>query len=144
MIHLMKAPTLWTEDEIHDLVMTAVGVDETFPRGYQVLVLVWSPPKDLGCGFERSDHEIQNKTGTSSVGLVLRMGQDAFNDKTLFPSGPIITYGEWAIFRGMERQKVMKRDKELAFVNDDRFIGVEKDPATLKTHFDISYEFAGQ
>lgn len=138
-----RAPHLWTEEEIHALVMEQVGVDETFPRGYQILVKVWSPPRELGGGFERSDHEIKNATGTSSVGIILRMGNDAFKDRSLFPTGPIVSYGEWAIFRGMERQKVMKAGQELAFVNDDRFIGVEENPSTLKTHFDVSYEFAG-
>lgn len=135
---------IWTEDKIHDLVMECVGVDEVFPRGYQLLILLWSPPEVDANGLSMTDMEIKNTVSSTMVGKVLRMGEDAFCDPVRFPSGPLVTYGEWGIFRGSERQRIRKNGKDLAFITDDRFLGVDENPNTLQTHFDLQFEFSGQ
>lgn len=138
-----KAPDLWTEQEIKQLVLESIGVDEVYPRGYQLLILLWKPSERDHNGLYITDQEIKNTTQSTMIGKVLRMGHDAFKDEVRFPSGPLVTYGEWAIFRGSERQRIRKNGHDLAFVNDDRFLGVDQNPSTLQTHFDLQFEFSG-
>jgi hypothetical protein len=71
-----KSPFEWTEEEIHELVMEEVGEDTLFPRGYQVLIKLWMPPRELddGCGLIRTDHMMRNERITTNIGRVLRMG----------------------------------------------------------------------
>lgn len=137
------SPFLWTEDEIHDLVMKEVGSDTLFPRGFNVLIKIWSPPKEYDSGLVRTDHSRRNESITTRIGKILRMGNDAFRDPSRFPSGPLVTYGEWGIFRASERELMNVNDMYLATVHDDRFIMATTDPANVKTTFDLEFEHNG-
>ncbi len=112
-----RSPFEWTEEEIHDLVMEEVGEDTLFPRGYQVLIKLWMPPRELddGCGLIRTDHMMRNERITTNIGRVLRMGSEAFREQRRF----------------------------LAHLNDDRFIAMTSDPSNKKTTFDLEYEHVG-
>ncbi len=139
----MKEPSEFTHQEIHDLVLNSIGVDQIFPRGYQLLIQLWKPSEIDANGLYTTDQEIKNTTQSTMIGKVLRMGNDAFKDPMRFPSGALATYGEWAIFRGSERQRIRQNGHDLAFVNDDRFLGVTIDPSQVQTHFDLQFEFSG-
>jgi hypothetical protein len=141
-----KQPFLWqkTPKLIHDLVMTEVGSDEISPRGFQVLIKLWTPPEQSELGWDNNDHYKRGQMQMATIGKVLRMGAEAFCDIGRFPLGPRITYGEWAIFRGTERQKIEVNGIMLAFVNDDRFMGVAKDPTKVQTSFDLEHDWSDQ
>ena len=138
-----KDPFDWTSEEIHELVMQEIGQDTVFPRGYQVLIKLWMPSSTLESGLELTDHMQRNERITTTIGKVLRMGSEAFREVRRFPGGPTITFGEWGIFRSSERQLVQCGAHYLAFLNDDRFVGVTTNPAELKTTFDLEYEHVG-
>ncbi len=114
-----KNPFLWTEDEIHDLVMREVGVDILYPRGFQVLVKIWTPSTKYDSGLDRPEHERRAQRITTRVGKVLRMGREAFRDPGRFPLGPRATYGEWMLFRSLERELIQVNNVFLANLNDD-------------------------
>lgn len=140
-----KSPFDWTEEEIHDLVMDEVGEDTLFPRGFQVLIKLWMPPRELDedCGLIRTDHMMRNERITTNIGRVLRMGSDAFREQRRFPGGPTITFGEWVVFRTGERNLIQCGEHFLAHLNDDRFIAMTTDPSNKKTTFDLEYEHVG-
>jgi hypothetical protein len=140
---IVKPAHLWTPDEVHDLVMETIGVDDDFPRGYQVLVLLYSPPLIDEMGMHRTDKEINSITGSTMVCKILRMGDDAFMDEARFPTGATVTFGEWVVFRGSERQRIRRNGKDLAYINDDRFLGKADNPSQLETTFDVIHEFVG-
>lgn len=137
-----KHPALWTKEEIQELVMREVGFNTTSARGYHLLVKLWEPPRVMDCGLERTDHAMKKEVIQCTVGMILRMGADAFTDPGRFPSGPLVTYGEWGIFRGSERQQIGKADKRLALIHDDRFIAADSDPLNLITAFELEFEWA--
>jgi len=137
-----KHPKDWTKEEINKLVMDEIGVDETFPRGYHLLVKLWQPAAATEVGLLRGDHLIKKGTIQCTIGKVLRMGADAFTDAHRFPSGPLVTYGEWGIFRGSERQQIGKAEKRLALIHDDRFIATDTNPDSLITSFELEHEWA--
>lgn len=136
-------PFSWTEEEIHALVMEHVGVDIVKPRGFQVLVKIWMPDEMYKSGLARTDQIRRNERITSTVGLVLRMGNEAFTDPARFPCGARVTFNEWAIFRSTERQLIQANGHYLAFINDDRFVAVTTDPENIQTTFDLEYEHNG-
>jgi len=141
-----KSPLIWqkTPELISDLVMAEVGSDDISPRGFQVLIKLWMPDDKDELGWDNNDHFKRSQMQMATIGKVLRMGAEAFVDAARFPFGPRVTYGEWAIFRGTERQKIEVNGIMLAFVNDDRFMGVAKDPAKVKTSFDLENDWADQ
>jgi hypothetical protein len=141
-----KHPYLWTPAEIHDLVMEEVGEDQTFARGYEILVKLWMPPKSVTIGnvtTELTDKEVHEKMQQCRIGKVLRMGRECFTDRNRFPFGPRVTYGEWATFRGVERDKYKKGEIMLASVHDDRFVLSDSNPNTLQTSFDLEFGYLG-
>lgn len=139
-----KSPFEWTDEEIHDLVMKEVGVDETFARGFKLLLKLWVPPEmdNNGVYFP----ETLRSNDISVIGMLIGMGDDAFRDPYRFPSGPTHTYGEWCIFRPYEDQKVKKLNKHLlTFISDERLVGLDTNPMTLKSALKLEEEhkFAG-
>lgn len=137
-----KHPWKWTPNEIHNLVMEEVGIDETFARGFQVLIKLWMPNRTDDLGLENSDHYMRDEMHKCTIGKILRMGKECYADRVRFPFGPRFTYGEWAVFRGTERQKLQKNGHMMAFVNEDRFMGSDDNPKTLQTSFDLEHEWA--
>ena len=148
----------WTDDEgipihpsdvaypvnySHDLVMFILGEDCLFPRGYQVLIQLYAPPKIDEYGLERPEKDIKAEIRSTMTGRVLRFGEDAFQDTARFPSGPLVGLGEWGIFRGHERQHLRVNGIDVAFVTDDRFVGVTTAPEKVQTSFDPHHELTG-
>lgn len=138
-----KSPWEWTEEEIHELVMREVGEDVIHPRGFYVLVKIWTPPEEYESGLIRTDNEQRSKTLESNHGMILRCGGEVFVDKERFPFGARFTYGEWATFRGSERIPIEVNGHRLAQIHDDRFISMIDDPSRIKTTFDLEYEHTG-
>jgi hypothetical protein len=134
-----KNPFLWTDEEVHELVMREVGIDETFATGFKVLLKLWTPPET-----KNGLHVPQTirKNDISVIGMIIGLGGDAFCDIGRFPSGPPHTYGEWAIFRPYEDQKIKKCGKHLlTFVNDERFQGFDIDPTTVQSALKLEEEY---
>lgn len=133
----------WTEEEIHAHAMREVGSDDLDPRGFYVLVKLWNPPERDKNGILLPDHVRYKDMITSTVGKVIRMGNDAFRDEGRFPSGPLITIGEWGVFRNLDRQMVATNGTRMAFMHDDRFVCVTRKPQALQSTFDLEYEHRG-
>ena len=68
------------------------------------------------------------------------MGKSAFRDHARFPTGPLVTYGQWGLFREHTRQVVERNGHRIAYIHDDRFVSVVEDPSTLKTAFELQFE----
>lgn len=139
-----KHPLLWTHEDIHQLVMDEIGCDEIAVRGFNVLVKLWEPERKTSSGTMLSEVERRKEMQQCRIGKVLRMGIECFTDRARFPFGHRITYGEWASFRGIERDKYQKNGIMLAGVHDDRFIISDKNPQTLQTSFDLERDNFGQ
>lgn len=135
-----------TEEMLHVLCMQEYGDDCHAPRGYLVLVKLFKPNnKDIRTGMYRADREIEDELRVTMCGKVLRIGVDCFTDKYKFPSGAFVYPGEWALFRGDARNRIrdfsLDGGTDLAFVNDDCFIGSTLRPQGVKTAFDMVSEY---
>ena len=137
-----KHPAYWSKEEIHDLVMREVGEDNTSPRGFYLLTKLWTPPAQTEGGVLRPEHEQKKQMIQCTIAKILRMGGDSFTDIGKFPSGPLVTYGEWGVFRGNERQPIGVGEHRLALIADDRFMCITRNPDKLKTSFELELEWA--
>lgn len=134
------SPFDWTEEDINKHVTSIIGCDKDFPTGYNVLVKLWIPPEENEYGVLLTEHSRTKEMLTSVTGQVLRMGKSAFRDRARFPTGPLITYGQWGLFREHTRQVVQRNGHRIAYIHDDRFVAVIEDPSTLKTAFELQFE----
>jgi hypothetical protein len=105
------------------------------PTGYHVMVLQYVRPeaKTLAGGQRlyfadktRTEDEFQGR-----VGLVLALGPDAYRDPSKYPSGPWVRPGDTVIWPTLETAAQRQRYHGLviAFLPDDRVVGVGVDPA---------------
>ena len=105
------------------------------PTGWHVMVLQYIRPdgKTLSGGARiyyadqtRKEDEYQGR-----VGLVLAVGPDAYKDPVKFPSGPWVKQGDWVCWPALESsvQRQKYHGLIIAFLNDDRVVGVSVDPA---------------
>jgi hypothetical protein len=105
------------------------------PTGYFVMVLQYIRAEGRalpGGGMlyyadqTRKEDEYQGR-----VGLVLRLGPDAYRDTAKYPSGPWVKVGDWVTWPALEN--VAQRQKYhgliLGFLPDDRLVGIDVDPA---------------
>jgi co-chaperonin GroES (HSP10) len=60
--------------------------------------------------------------------FVLRVGPDAYKDKTKFPSGPWCKAGDFIIVRTYSGTRVKIFGKEFRILNDDQVDAVVDDP----------------
>ena len=99
------------------------------PTGYRLLCVV----PDVAETFENSDivkadSYMRSEEHGTTVMFVLRMGPDAYTDKTKFPSGPWCKAGDFVIVRTYSGTRVKIFGKEFRMINDDQVDAVVDDP----------------
>ena len=138
-----KSPFEWTDKEVNELVMREVGSDIVFATGFKLLLKLWVPSEMDGGVYIP---ETMRSNDISVMGMIIGMGEDAFRDPYRFPSGPTHTYGEWAIFRPYEDQKIKVCNKHLlTFISDERLVGLGKEVHNIQSALKLEeeYKFAG-
>lgn len=99
------------------------------PTGYKLLCVV----PDIAETFENSDivkadAYMRGEEHGTTVMFVLRVGPDAYADKTKFPSGPWCKAGDFIIVRTYSGTRVKIFGKEFRLINDDQVDAVVDDP----------------
>jgi co-chaperonin GroES (HSP10) len=65
------------------------------------------------------------------VGVVVDMGDQAYNDKERFPSGPWCKEGDFVMFRANTGTRFKVGNEEYRLMNDDSIEAVIDDPSKL-------------
>jgi co-chaperonin GroES (HSP10) len=99
------------------------------PTGYKLLCVV----PDIADTFDNSDivkadAYMKGEEHGTTVMFVLRVGPDAYKDKTKFPSGPWCKAGDFIIVRTYSGTRVKIFGKEFRILNDDQVDAVVDDP----------------
>ena len=68
----------------------------------------------------------------SVVGLVVMMGDMAYQDEDKFPTGPYCKESEWVIFRSYSGTRFKVEGQEFRLINDDTVEAVVTDPRGVK------------
>jgi co-chaperonin GroES (HSP10) len=101
------------------------------PSGYRLLCSVPQVSKKIDgteLDLERPDFYAKQEEHATTVLFVLKVGPDAYADKTKFPSGPWCKEGDFIMVRTYAGTRFKIYGNEFRFINDDQVDGVVDDP----------------
>jgi|TARA_R100001129_G_scaffold173921_1_gene145848 co-chaperonin GroES (HSP10) len=98
------------------------------PKGYKLLIALPEPEEMTEGGILKARETMQVEEIGSVCGFVLKMGADAYGDKTRFPSGPWCEEGDWVLMRSYSGTRFKVHGKEFRLINDDSVEAVVEDP----------------
>lgn len=83
---------------------------------------------DSDVGLVKSSNEIWKEELLTPVLFVIKLGPDAYADKTRFPSGPSCKAGDFIIVRPNSGTRLKIHGREFRIINDDSVEAVVEDP----------------
>jgi len=101
------------------------------PVGYRVLIALPTIEDTFEGGIAKASSTIREETILTMVGVVLDMGDQAYNDKERFPSGPWCKEGDFVMFRANTGTRFKVGNEEYRLMNDDSIEAVIDDPSKL-------------
>lgn len=104
------------------------------PKGWKLLVILPVVKGTTSGGVLLPDAAIDAEQIASCVGMVAKIGPQAYADPARFPEGPWCKDGDWVVFKSYSgnRLKSVNADIELRLINDDSIEAVVTDPAAYK------------
>jgi co-chaperonin GroES (HSP10) len=101
------------------------------PVGYRVLIALPTVEDTFEGGIAKASSTIREETILTMVGVVVDMGDQAYNDKERFPSGPWCKEGDFVMFRANTGTRFKVGNEEYRLMNDDSIEAVIDDPSRL-------------
>jgi len=101
------------------------------PTGWRILILPHQGRGKTKGGVILSDKTVQETQIAANVGLVLKVGPDAYNDESRFPNGAWCKKDDWVIFAKYAGSRLNIEGGELRLLNDDEILGVVEDPESI-------------
>ena len=98
------------------------------PVGYRVLIALPTIEDTFEGGIAKASSTIREETILTMVGVVVDMGDQAYNDKERFPSGPWCKEGDFVMFRANTGTRFKVGNEEYRLMNDDSIEAVVVDP----------------
>lgn len=126
-----KQPTKGKAVEITDEEM-----EMTIPKpvGYHILIAMPDVEETFGdSGLVKAQKTMNTESLLSMVGVVIDMGNEAYGDKTRFPSGPWCKVGDFVMFRSNSGTRFKVAGKEFRLMNDDSIEAVVENPTAIKS-----------
>lgn len=103
------------------------------PTGYHVLIALPNVEETYGdSGLVKSSQTLRDEHILSTIGLVLDMGDQAYNDKDRFPTGPWCKTGDYVMFRANTGTRFKLGKQEYRLLNDDSIQAIVPDPRAVK------------
>ena len=120
--------------EVKDLDFERLKKSETFPNptGYKLLIAMPALEEKTEGGIFIPDAMKEAESTASVVGVVVLMGDMAYQDEDKFPTGPYCKEGEWVIFRSYSGTRFKVEGQEFRLINDDTVEAVVLDPRGVK------------
>ena len=98
------------------------------PSGYKLLVAIPKIEDKTAGGVILPDSHKDAEHTASIVGLVLKLGPDAYSDPNKFPNGPWCKEEDYVIFRSYSGTRFKIEGLEFRLINDDTVEAVVEDP----------------
>jgi co-chaperonin GroES (HSP10) len=121
--------------------MSDINVDKTLseaerkarqlpdPVGFKLLCMVPKVEEEFGdTGIIKSSESVRVEEQTTIVLFVAKVGPDAYQDKTRFPSGPWCKQGDFVVVRAYSGTRIKIHGTEWRIINDDSVDGTVEDP----------------
>ena len=98
------------------------------PATYHLLCVLPEIDKEYESGIVKAGQTIHYEEVLSPVLFVMKMGPDAYADKTRFPSGPSCKVGDFVLVRPNTGTRIKIHGREFRLINDDSVEAVVEDP----------------
>ena len=101
------------------------------PTGYRVLILPFTPPETPKGGSMLAKQTLDKERIATVVGVVVRLGPDAYSDKEKFPEGPWCKEMDWVIFGRYAGARFNIQGGDMRLLNDDEILAVVNKPEDI-------------
>ena len=98
------------------------------PKGYKILIGLPAPETASEGGILKAQETIAAEEVGSIIGFVIKLGPDAYSDKSRFPSGAYCKEGDFIMMRSYSGTRFKVANKEFRLINDDSVEAVVEDP----------------
>ena len=101
------------------------------PTGFMLLTVVPEAMEEYAnsdVGLIKDSKTMYYEEILTPVLFVVKMGPEAYQDKTRFPSGPRCKVGDFVIVRPNSGTRLKIHGREFRIINDDSVEGVVQDP----------------
>lgn len=98
------------------------------PSTYHLLCVLPEIDENFDNGIVKANQTMHFEEVMSPVLFVVKMGPDAYADKTRFPSGPSCKVGDFILVRPNSGTRVKIHGREFRIINDDSVEAVVEDP----------------
>ena len=102
------------------------------PSGFKLLCAVPHIEEEYKSGIIKAESTVKAEEQTTVVLFVVKVGPDAYNDASRFPSGPWCKVGDFILTRPYSGTRVVIHGKEFRIINDDTVEGVVDDPRGIR------------
>lgn len=102
------------------------------PTGYKILVAMPTVEEKTDGGVFLPDSLKSLEQTASIVGLVVKLGPDAYKDTAKFPNGPWCAEEDYVIFRSYSGTRFKIGKQEFRLINDDTVEATVDDPRVYK------------
>lgn len=101
------------------LIKQEIGVDPIV-HGYRILLKAIALPEKTKSGLILSETLRNMERRAYNIGLVLKMGAQAYQPLERFPDGPYCKVGDWVVYSSYERDEINLNNHLCYFINDER------------------------
>jgi co-chaperonin GroES (HSP10) len=98
------------------------------PATFHLLCVLPEIDEEYENGIVKATQTVHFEEILSPVLFVVKMGPDAYADKTRFPSGPSCKVGDFVLVRPNTGTRIKIHGKEFRIINDDSVEAVVQDP----------------
>ncbi len=94
------------------------------PVGPKILIVTPTIEEKTAGGIIKPTSAVHREEVASTVGMVVKIGRDAFKDEKRFPSGPWCKVGDFVITRAYSGTRGAVKGKEFRIIYDDQIDGI--------------------
>ncbi len=105
------------------------------PTGYRIMILPFKIKEKTKGGIVIADAAREREQVATVVGLVLKMGSDAYTDPSKFPHGAWCKEQDWVIFGRYAGARIPIDGGEIRLLNDDEVLATIDDPESILQTF---------
>jgi len=98
------------------------------PSGFHILCMVPEVEDAFDSGIIKSDITVYAEERLTTVLFVMKLGPDAYQDLTKFPTGAWCKEGDFVLVRPNSGSRLKIHGREFRIINDDTVEGVVDDP----------------
>ena len=101
------------------------------PAGYMVLIALPTVEENTEGGIAKAEQTIREETILSTIGLVIDMGDQAYQDPERFSTGPWCKAGDFVMFRPNSGTRFKVGGQEYRLLADDSIQAIVPNPQAV-------------